>query len=103
MGRCQGRDPDTGARCPLDAEAGQTLCRGCLSRALQERFAFQGWMGQVTLAMESAFGLHPDDLPDCPYADWHGSGLEPEEAVRQAWPNCWTRTRPRGLERREER
>ena len=50
----------------------------------EERCAYRLWKGEVNLAMEVNYGFHPDDLPDCPYADWHGSGWEPEEAAQEA-------------------
>ena len=50
----------------------------------EERCAYLLWKSRVNEAMELNHGFHPDDLPDCPYADWHGCGWEPEEAVREA-------------------
>ena len=50
----------------------------------EERCAYRLWKSRVNEAMELTFGFHPDDLPDCPYADWHGSGWEPDEAAREA-------------------
>ncbi len=50
----------------------------------EERCAYLLWKSQVNEAMELHFGFHPNDLPDCPYADWHGSGWEPEEAAKEA-------------------
>ncbi len=54
------------------------------AQELEERCAYRLWKSRVNEAMELNFGFHPDDLPDCPYADWHGSGWEPDEAAREA-------------------
>lgn len=49
-----------------------------------ERNVRDAWMQRVGVALEVLCGLHPDDLPDCPYADWWGMGYTPEEAAWQA-------------------
>ena len=50
----------------------------------EERCAYLLWKSRVNEVMELNYGFSPDDLPDCPYADWHGCGWEPEEAVQEA-------------------
>jgi hypothetical protein len=87
MSRC-GYVNVRGASCPCEAGPGRPYCSGCERLALEERRAFDAWMERVVLAMEADYGLHPDDLPDCAYADWHATGMEPEEAVRQAIALC---------------
>lgn len=49
-----------------------------------EAVAFSRWMTEVTLDMEALYGLEPDDLPDCSYADWFHSGMSAEDAAREA-------------------
>lgn len=56
--------------------------------ALQERNAFEEWMQRVVAEMETGYGIHPEDLPDCTYADWHSLGLEPNEAAKEAVTLC---------------
>lgn len=55
---------------------------------IQARFAFEDWIQRVVQAMEADYGLHPDDLPDCAYADWHAAGLDPKDAARDAIALC---------------
>jgi hypothetical protein len=88
MSRCAYVRPDTGRACLFEAGANSRYCRGCEREAVRERNAFDDWMQQVVLEMETGYGFHPDDLPDCAYADWHGAGLEPEEAAREALALC---------------
>jgi hypothetical protein len=88
MSRCVYVHPDTGHRCLFEAGADGRYCSGCERLAFRERWAFEAWMQQVVLAMEAEYGLHPDDLPDCAYADWHATGLEPAEAAHQAIAIC---------------
>ena len=84
MSRCVSRDPETGTRCLVEAAPGNAHCTACATRTFRERFRFEGWMQKVILAMEADYGLHPDDLPDCTYADWFACGMAPEEAAREA-------------------
>jgi hypothetical protein len=84
MSRCVYVNPLTGLPCLREADTGRRYCPGCHQRVDRECLAFEDWMEQVVFAMEAGYGLHPDDLPDCPYADWHASGLDAEEAARQA-------------------
>ena len=56
--------------------------------AVQERNAFEEWMQKVVAEMETGYGIHPEDLPDCSYFDWHDAGLEPQEAAREAVALC---------------
>lgn len=49
-----------------------------------EAFAFTRWMTEVTQNLEALYGLEPDDLPDCTYADWFASDMTAEEAAREA-------------------
>lgn len=53
-----------------------------------ERLSFADWIQAVIAEMETGYGLHPGDLPDCTYADWHALGLEPHEAVQEAVALC---------------
>lgn len=84
MSRCTFRSKETGVRCGFRAEVGRDHCRRCQTQAIADRLRFDDWMQQVVWALESEYGLHPRDLPDCPYADWHGAGIEPEEAAVMA-------------------
>ncbi len=84
MSRCSGRDPETGSRCALEAAPGSAYCPLCGRQASMKRLSFARWMQQVGVAIEARSGLHPEDLPDCPYADWHGEGWEPGEAATEA-------------------
>jgi hypothetical protein len=84
MSQCAYASAESGLRCPCEARPGTDYCAGCERRIFEEHAAFEGWMRQVALAMEAAYGLHPDDLPDCPYADWHQAGIEPDAAVELA-------------------
>lgn len=52
------------------------------------RLCFTDWMQAVVAEMETGYGLHPEDLPDCTYADWHSLGLEPNEAAKEAVALC---------------
>jgi hypothetical protein len=88
MSRCAYVPPDTGRPCLCEADANSRYCGGCARLAHRERSAFDAWMQQVVLRMEAGYGLHPDDLPDCAYADWHGAGMEPEEAAQEAIALC---------------
>jgi hypothetical protein len=83
MSRCVGRDPASVTQRDPVAAPGNAHCTACATRTFRERFAFEGWMQRVVIAMEAECGLHPDDLPDCTYADWYESGMTPEEAARQ--------------------
>ena len=88
MSRCGYIHPETGRPCPFEADAHGRYCSGCARLVMQERSAFEDWMQRVVLAMEADYGLHPDDLPDCAYADWHAAGLDPEDAARDAIAFC---------------
>ena len=83
MSRCAYVSPETATRCPFEAEANRRYCRGCEQAAFQELARFGNWMGNVAVALEALCGLHPDDLPDSPYADWYTAGTTPEDAARQ--------------------
>jgi len=37
-------------------------------------------MREVSACVEASLGLLPEDLPDCPYADFYGMGMTPDEA-----------------------
>lgn len=82
MSRCAYVSPKTGMRCPFEATVGSLYCHSCRTVALREQTAFQSWMREVEKALEALCGLHPDDLPDCPYADWQITGMTSEEAAR---------------------
>ncbi len=84
MSQCTYVRLESGMCCACEARPGTDYCSGCERRVSEERSAFEGWMQQVALAMEAAYGLHPDDLPDCPYADWRQDGVEPDEAAERA-------------------
>lgn len=79
MSRCTYRPAST--RCGFRAEPGHPFCRRCQRLARAERIRFDDWMQRVMWTMETEYGLHPEDLPGCPYADWHTSGMDPEEAA----------------------
>src|SRR5262249_34894478 len=83
MSRCAYTCPETGWRCLFEASAHSPYCRGCESLSYRERHRFETWMREVVVAMETRCGLHPDDLPDCPYTHWHATGMTPEEAARE--------------------
>jgi hypothetical protein len=40
-------------------------------------------MRNVEVALSALCGLHPHDLPDCPYTHWQQTGMTPKEAARQ--------------------
>lgn len=82
MSLCTSIDAETGHQCPFEAEAHSLYCRGCTERASREKARFEDWMQDVVVALEAHCGLHPDDLPDCPYADWYAAATTPEEAAR---------------------
>jgi len=84
MSRCIGSDPETGAQCTMDALSGSDHCAACAGRISEECRTFQSWMKEVAIALDGLCGMSPDDISDCPYADWHGAGLEPDEAAAQA-------------------
>lgn len=83
MSRCAYVYPETGRRCLFEATAHSGYCQGCEVLASRNRAHFEDWMRETIVAMEALCGLHPDDLPDCPYADWQKTGMTPEEAARQ--------------------
>lgn len=88
MSRCAYVHPDTGRSCRFEAGTESRYCRICERQASRERNAFEEWMQRVVFEMETGYGLHPEDLPDCGYADWHAAGLEPKEAAREAVDIC---------------
>ena len=83
MSRCSYVARETGWRCLFEASANSAYCGGCETLASRDRAHFENWRQDVVVAMEALCGLHPDDLPDCPYADWHTAGMTPKEAARQ--------------------
>ncbi len=85
---CQGQHPETKLPCPLQAEAGKAQCRGCANRSFTERFLFASWMDLVRHEVEALCGLPPEDLPDCPYRDWHDLGMSPQEAAEAVLERC---------------
>ncbi len=88
MSRCAYVHPNTGRPCLFEAGANSCYCCGCERQVSLKRNAFEEWMQKVVLEMETGYGLHPGDLPDCSYADWHNAGLEPQEAAREAVDIC---------------
>ena len=92
MGRmtnpCQGENPETKRPCSLQAETGKGPCRGCKNRSFTERFLFASWMDTVRMEVEALCGLPPEDLPDCPYRDWHDFGMSPQEAAEAVLERC---------------
>ena len=60
----------------------------CLQSCAERTRSFEDWMQEVVLAMEVGYGLHPEDIPDCAYADWHDAGMEPDEAAQEAITIC---------------
>jgi hypothetical protein len=83
MSRCAYTCPETGWRCLFEVRADSAYCAGCEALAQRDRARFEDWMREVRVEMETLCGLHPQDLPDCPYADWQQTGMTPEEAARQ--------------------
>lgn len=45
---------------------------------------FEAWMVKVNKLVSDRVGLTTDDLPDCPYADWHQDGMTPKGAASKA-------------------
>jgi hypothetical protein len=89
MSRCQGKHPETKLPCPLQAERGSNnRCRGCANRSWKERFLFASWMDRVRQEVEALCGLPPEDLPDCPYRDWHDLAMSPQEAAEAVLERC---------------
>jgi hypothetical protein len=83
MSRCAYILPETGVRCLFEAASHSPYCGGCEALAFRDRTRFDHWMQEVVAAMDALCGLHPHDLLDCPYADWHITGRTPKEAARQ--------------------
>jgi|GEM_PF-3655013 len=88
MNPCQGQHPETHQSCSLESEAGQNPCRGCTNRSFTERFLFASWMDTVRMEVEALCGLPPEDLPDCPYRDWHDLAMSPQEAAEAVLERC---------------
>lgn len=90
MSRCAYIPPETGRSCPFEGNTNSRFCfcSGCERQASRERNAFEEWMQRVVAEMETGYGIHPEDLPDCEYVDWHNAGLEPQEAAREAVDIC---------------
>lgn len=57
------------------------LDKGMRKRALS---TFALWKNRVCHLMMAAHGIHPDDIPDCPYAQWYNEGMGTTTAVRKA-------------------
>ena len=85
---CQGKNPETTLPCSLQAETGKSQCRGCANRSFTERFLFASWMERVSHEVEALCGLPPNDLPDCPYRDWHDLAMSPQEAAEAVLERC---------------
>jgi hypothetical protein len=52
---------------------------------MKTALAFAEWKKLVDAAVaKKTGGLTCDDLPDCPYADWHDDGLTPNAAAGKA-------------------
>ena len=88
MGRCEGTHSETHAPCPLQAKTGRNWCEGCENRSREERFLFASWMDEVNMEVEALCGLSPNDLPDCPYRDWHDAGMSPQETAEAVLARC---------------
>ena len=80
MMRCGYPNPQTGLPCLAKVGAGKVHCPHCRGLALREKCQFEDWMQEVSACVESSLGLSPEDLPDCPYADFYGMGMTPDEA-----------------------
>ena len=88
MGLCEGTHPVTNAPCSAKAKEGSNLCLGCESFAFAQGFLFASWMDLVTWEVEALCGLSPNDLPDCPYHDWHDLEMSPQEAAEAVLERC---------------
>ena len=88
MSLCQGKHSANKLPCSVEAEAGQHPCRGCANRFFTERFLFASWMEQVSHEVEALCGLPPEDLPDCPYRDWHDLAMPQQEAAEAVLERC---------------
>lgn len=45
---------------------------------------FEVWMKEVDAEVKRRIFLSADDLPDCPYRDWHEDGVTPKGAASKA-------------------
>ena len=88
MSQCQGHNPETYLPCSLKAETGSNECQGCGNRSFSERFLFASWMNLVRQEVEALCGLPPEDLPDCPYRDWHDLAMSLQEAAEAVLERC---------------
>ena len=88
MIRCEGTHAVTNAPCSLQAQPGSQLCPICQNRFVEERFLFASWMDLVNWEVEALCGLSPNDLPDCPYRDWHDLEMSPQEAAEAVLERC---------------
>ena len=77
MGQCEGACSET-----------NTPYRSNKNRSIDERFLFASWMDLVTWEVEALCGLSPNDLPDCPYHDWHDLEMSPQEAAEAVLERC---------------
>ena len=80
MRRCGYPNPTTGLPCLLRVSTGKAHCLSCEELALGEKYGYETWMQEVSACVEASLGLSPEDLPDCPYADFYGMGMTPDEA-----------------------
>lgn len=52
------------------------------------KISFEHWKLQVNAICSRLYGVSADDLPDCPYSDWHEDGLAPLSAAKRAYHNA---------------
>ncbi len=50
-----------------------------------EKRRFDRWMKEVSHQFEGLCAMRPEDILDCPYADWYASGMTPIEAAQEAF------------------
>ena len=80
MKRCGYPNPEIGLPCSAKASIGKAYCPHCEGLVIEEKSRYETWMREVSACVEASLGLSPEDLPDCPYADFYGWGMTPDEA-----------------------
>jgi hypothetical protein len=73
---------------PQEGETGKSHCPNYEDRSFGERFLFASWMEEVSHEVEVLCGLPPEDLPDCPYQNWHDLAMTPQEAAEAVRERC---------------
>ena len=47
----------------------------------EAKLDFDAWYKEVNKSVEAKTGMSCEDMPDCPYADWHEEGMSPKAAA----------------------